>query len=143
MITPGRVNGALDQGGRRILLFDSLAGLSAGTLVLTFHEFLTTLYGVPSAGVLVIGATNLLYACYSGSLARQAYAGAGPGSRAINVLIAGNLLWAGICAILVAAWWSSASAIGLVMIAVEGVFVGALALVEYRFLCGRPGESGA
>lgn len=119
---------------RRILWLDSLGALVVGTLVLALSAPLADLYDLPRARVIALGVVNLLYGCGSGVLARQASRGLRPARRAVDLLIAGNLAWAGVCALLAAAWWNEASPWGLAQLLGEGAYVGALGLVERRWV---------
>jgi|JI10StandDraft_1071094.scaffolds.fasta_scaffold549322_3 hypothetical protein len=125
---------------RRILWLDSLGALLAGVLVLGLRERLAHLYGLPLALVTAMGLVNLVYGCGSGALARQASRGTRPARRWVDLLIAGNLAWAGVCVILAATWWTTVSPWGLLQLLGEGAYVGALGLVERRWV--RP-ESAA
>lgn len=115
---------------RRILWLDSLGALLAGVLVLGLRERLADLYGLPLALVTAVGLVNLMYGCGSGTLARQASRGTRPARRWVDLLIACNLAWAGVCVILAATWWAEASPWGLAQLLGEGVYVGGLGLVE-------------
>lgn len=117
-----------------ILRFDSLAGLLVGVLVLVFQDLLVRLYGIPPGLVLFTGLANLAYGSYSGTLVLRELAGKPPSRRAIVLLVAGNLAWTGVCALLIALYWREASAIGIGVLVAEGIFVGALGLVERRFV---------
>lgn len=119
---------------RRILWLDCLGALLAGVLVLGFRERLADLYGLPLALVTAVGVVNLVYGCGSGTLARQASRGVRPARRWVDLLIGANLAWTVVCALLAAAWWSEASAWGLAQLLGEGLYVGGLGLVEWRWV---------
>lgn len=117
-----------------ILRFDSLAGLLVGLLVLVLKDELAGLYGLAPMVVLWTGLANLAYGSYSGTLVLRERWGRLPSRRAIGMLVAGNLAWTGVCVLLIAYFWREASAIGIAVLAFEGLFVGVLGLVERRFV---------
>ena len=117
---------------RAILWLDGSAACVAGLVVLALHEALAQLHAFPPALVLFIGAVNLAYSCYSGTLAFRASRGHTPSRRAIGILVVANLAWVAVCAAIVAITASTASIFGLAHVGLEGLFVGALAIVEYR-----------
>ena len=119
---------------RRILWLDSLGALVVGVLVLALSAPLAELYVLPRALVVTLGVVNVLYGCGSGTLARQASRGMRPARRWVDLLIGANLAWTVVCALLAAAWWSEASAWGLAQLLGEGVYVGGLGLVEWRWV---------
>ena len=115
---------------RRILWLDSLGALVVGVLVLALSAPLAELYVLPRALVVTLGVVS----CGSGTLARQASRGMRPARRWVDLLIGANLAWTVVCALLAAAWWSEASAWGLAQLLGEGVYVGGLGLVEWRWV---------
>ncbi|MFY0539638.1 hypothetical protein [Nannocystis pusilla] len=116
---------------RAILWLDGSAACVAGVVVLALHDALAQLHGFPPALVLFIGVVNLAYSCYSGTLAIRASRGHTPTRRAIDILVVANLAWVAVCAAIVASTAGTASAFGLAHVGLEGLFVGALAVVEY------------
>ena len=119
---------------RTVLGIDGGAGLVVGVFVLALHGWLAGLYGFPRSWVLALGAANVAYGSYSGTLALRAARGRAPSRLAVDVLVAANLGWAVVCAALVAVAWRWASPLGLAVVAFEGVFVAALAVVERRIV---------
>ncbi|WP_434419082.1 hypothetical protein [Nannocystis pusilla] len=122
----------MNRRARAILWLDGCAACVAGVVVLALHEALARLHGFSPALVLFIGAVNLAYSCYSGTLAVRASCGRTPTRRAIDVLVVANLAWVVVCAAIVASTASTASIFGLAHVGIEGLFVGALAVVEYH-----------
>jgi hypothetical protein len=120
----------------RLLWFDGLAGGGVGLLVVALHRWLAGWYGLSAELVLGVGVVNVLYGTYSSSLALRATRGSPPPPLAVRALVAGNLGWTVVCAILVATHLQRESALGLVVLAGEGLFVGALGLVEARTFPG-------
>ena len=84
-----------------------------------------------------IGAVNLLYAGYAGSLAIRRRR-----PRALlYVLIIGNTLWMGVCLALALRFAEQASLLALAHLIGEALFVGVLAACEWRWraqICGLP-----
>lgn len=119
---------------QRFLLIDGAAGSAVGVFTLTFREWLAELYAMPLSLVTLIGFANLAYGSYSGTLAVRAWYQKTPSRRAIDLLIAANLAWTVVCAVLVAATYRSASVFGLGHVVLEGLFVAWLALAERRLV---------
>ena len=88
---------------------DCIAGALAGVLVLMFSGWLSPLHALPREILLLNGATNLLYASYSVSLAVRATQ---PRSL-IKVLVFANLSWALVCLCLAAFLAGSATVFGI------------------------------
>lgn len=124
----------LDPRAKPLLVLDGAAGALVGLVVLALHPIFASLYGLAVDRVLVIGAANLGYGCYSGTLALRWHRGRLPSVRSIRMLVIANALWACLCVVLLGLWWSQASWIGLAAIGLEGLFVGGLAAIERRVL---------
>ncbi|MDC0667862.1 hypothetical protein [Nannocystis radixulma] len=122
----------MNRRARAILWLDGSAACVAGVVVLALHDALARLHAFPPALVLFVGAANLAYASYSGSLAVLASLGRTPTRRAIDILVVANLAWIAVCAAILAATSRSASAFGLAHVGLEALFVGSLAVAEYR-----------
>lgn len=112
---------------RKLLWVDCIAAAAAGAAVLAFSGWLSRLYGLPRGLLLLIGAVNLLYACYSFSLAVRARRP----RHLLNVLIFANGAWAAVCLGLAVAFWRPATPFGLAQLIGEAVFVGGLAGLEW------------
>lgn len=100
-----------------------------GVLVLALHGWLTELYQLPGALVLVIGFANLAYACVSFTLAQLRHGDRVPFLRVVAVA---NVLWAVGCVILAAVWAGRATVFGMGQLIGEAVFVGWLGVLEWR-----------
>jgi len=124
----------MDGRARATLWIDSGAACVVGATFLLFREPLAALLGFPSALVLLIGVANLTYASYSGSLALLAARGSTLPRRAVDLLIGANLTWVAVCLALLVLTWREASVLGLAQVALEALFVGALALRERRLV---------
>ena len=122
---------------RYLLWIDSAAAASAGFFVLLLASWLSELYRLPHGLLLFIGAVNLFYAGYAGSLAIRRKR-----PRALlYVLIIGNTLWMGMCLALALRFAGHAAPLALAHLIGEALFVGALAACEWRWraqICGLP-----
>ncbi len=113
----------------RILWIDGIGGAVVGLVVLALHGWLASLYQLPIEFILFMGLINLLYGCYSLPLAFRKKRPL----HLIIILIIGNLAWAALCF-----WWAysfreTASIFGMIHLIGEGIYVGGLGLVEWRW----------
>ncbi|HEY6877842.1 MAG TPA: hypothetical protein VI299_07470 [Polyangiales bacterium] len=122
----------MDQRAQKVLWIDGGAGSIAGIFVLLLRDWLARLHGFPLALVVFLGIANLSYGSYSGSLALRATRGKAPSRRAVLILIAANLAWVGVCATVLSR--TTPTAFGFIHVGFEALFVGTLALVEYRLV---------
>lgn len=96
--------------------------------MLALSGWLSRLHALPRDLLLFIGVVNLLYACYSFSLARRA-------TRAmwqIKLLVYANAGWALACLGIIVAFRGTISPFGILHLAGEAAFVGWLAAVEWH-----------
>lgn len=114
---------------RRLLWIDGGGAALAGVLVLVASRWLSDVYRLPLDFVRFIALINLLYACYSLSLAAQ--------RRRPRVLIGllaiGNTVWALLCFRWAFIFFDAASVFGLVQLIGEGLYVGGLGVVEWHY----------
>ncbi len=115
---------------RKIILFDSLAGLSVGIASLLIYPFIAELHNWTPEFALYVALVNLGYGCYSGILTliyRKTTRGLLP---LVVLLIIANSAWTGQC--LTQIWYISSSSnwTGVGHLLMEAVFVGVLAFVE-------------
>lgn len=115
---------------KSLLWIDCTGGLVVGALVLAFAPWLSTLYAMPVGFVIVTGAANLAYGGFSFSLARRAVR---PRWQLL-LLVAANIGWAVFCAVATAVLSTQASRYGLAHLVIEGVYVGGLGLLEWKYL---------
>lgn len=113
---------------RHLLWVDCVAGAVVGVLVLVFARPLSHWEGLPLSVLTFTGAANLLYAAYSFSLAMRRERSI----RLIQILVLANLAWAPVCLGLLMRHSDSATAFGLLHLAGEAVFVGGLAIIEWK-----------
>jgi len=112
-----------------LLWMDSRAGLLVGALTLALGYWLAPWYGLSLPLLLLIAAANLAYGAFSAWLLAR------PRPRPlglIQALVVANLAWALVCLSLVAAHFAEARWLGLTHLVSEAVFVGGLAVLEWR-----------
>lgn len=114
---------------RHLLWVDGSAGLFVGAVVLLLCGWLSELYGLPYKLLFFIGVANVLYGSYSTSLAVRSVRPA----NLILLLVVANLTWAIGCMILAFTNGESVSLFGLAHLVGEGLFVGCLACLEWRW----------
>jgi hypothetical protein len=124
----------MDRRAQAILRLDGGAGFCVGVAVLLLHDWVGQLHALPPSLVFFLGAANLAYGSYSGTLAIRAAVGKATPRAAIDLLIAANALWSVVCAALLVMTHRSASPFGVAHIAIEGLFVAALAVAERRWV---------
>lgn len=113
---------------QRILWVDWIGATVVGLATLFLRVWLSELGGLPLQVVVSVGIANLLYAAYSLSLCILLT----PSMRLIKALVLANLAWSLICIALLVASWSVATGPGVVHLGGEALYVGILALVEWR-----------
>ena len=114
---------------KHILWIDCTAAASAGLIVLLAVPWLSQLYHLPKEIIIFVGCVNLLYACYSFTLANYK-------KRTlflINILVIANSIWVLVCLIMLWQFWQEMTIFAVIHIAGEVVFVGALARLEYQW----------
>jgi hypothetical protein len=114
---------------RKLLWIDGLGGAVAGIAVLLARNWLSQWYRLPLNLVFLIGAVNLAYGSYSLSLAVRARR---PGIL-ILLLVVANLTWAVCCLRWAALFAGTASWLGHAHLIIEGLYVGGLACLEWRW----------
>lgn len=114
---------------RNLLWVDCIAGALAGAAVLMLSGWLGSLYALPRGLLLFTGAVNVLYACYSFTLATRSQRP----RPLILLLVFANLAWAVVCLGLAVAFAGSATLFGVGHLVGEAVFVGGLAGLEWRW----------
>ncbi|HEX8384667.1 MAG TPA: hypothetical protein VF576_00705 [Rubricoccaceae bacterium] len=113
---------------RRLLWVDCMAGAVVGIAVIALSGWLSRLEGVPREVLIFTGVVNLLYASYSFSLAVRSERP----MRLIKLLVVANLAWVPMCLGLAVAFSGSVTPFGVVHLVGEALFVGGLAVVEWR-----------
>jgi hypothetical protein len=114
---------------RKLLWVDCIGAALVGVAVLALSEWLSELHGLPRGLLLFTGAVNLLYGSYSFSLARR--------DRRplvlLRVLVFANATWACVCVGLLVAFGAGATPFGVVHLGGEALYVGGLAVLEWRW----------
>lgn len=114
---------------RKLILFDGLAALTAGLIVLPLSRWFSEWYGLPFQFIVSMGLVNFAYACYSLSLAVSKVR---PMILVILLAVA-NAAWSIACFGFAGFFWHTAGALGIAHLLGEGVFVGTLASLEWRW----------
>ena len=126
---PGDVQVCAMDLRRKLLWVDASAALVAGVGVLLLCGWLSEWYALPENLLLLIGGVNVGYGVYGLLLASRARR-----PRAlILLLVMANLVWAAACLRWAVAYSESASVFGLAHLGGEGVYVGTLACLEWRW----------
>lgn len=112
----------------RLLWIDCTAGALVGVLIIALSGWLSELEGLPQSVLLFTGVVNLLYASYSFSLAVRAVRP----MHLIKLLVVANLAWVPVCITLVVYFRETITVFGILQLLGEAVFVGGLALLEWR-----------
>jgi len=112
-----------------ILWIDGLGALVAGVVVLLISGWLSELYRMPKELLIFIGTINVIYGSYSTPLAIRSERP----KKFINFLVAANLTWTLVCFILGFKFIETASIFGLIHLFGEGLYVGSLACLEWRW----------
>lgn len=113
---------------KKLLWVDCVGATLAGVVVIALSGWLSRLEGLPQDVLLFTGAVNLLYASYSFSLAVRSERP----MRLIKLLVFANLAWVPVCLGLVMAFWATATPFAFVHFVGEAVYVGGLAILEWR-----------
>lgn len=113
---------------KKLLWVDCTAGAIVGIVVIAFSGWLSQLEGLPREVLLFTGGVNLLYASYSFSLAVRAERP----MPLIKLLVFANLAWVPVCLGLAVTFFWSATPLGFMHLVGEAIFVGGLALLEWR-----------
>jgi hypothetical protein len=112
----------------RWLWIDCTAGAVVGVLVIALSDWLSRLEGLPRDVLLFTGVANLVYASYSFSLAVRSKRP----MPFITALVVANLAWVPVCLGLLIAFSESVTPFGMAHLIGEAIFVGALAVAEWR-----------
>lgn len=113
---------------KKLLWVDCTAGAIVGIVVIAFSGWLSQLEGLPREVLLFTGGVNLFYASYSFSLAVRAERP----MPLIKLLVFANLAWVPVCLGLAVTFFWSATPLGFMHLVGEAIFVGGLALLEWR-----------
>ena len=114
---------------RKLLWVDGLGALIVGSLLLLINGWLAKLCLLPQDLLIFMGVINIVFGFYSTSLAINSKR---PKTR-ISILVAANFTWALVCFYLLLTFSKTASIYGGTYLLVEGLYVGGLAYLEWRW----------
>ncbi len=112
-----------------ILWLDCLGGLLVGVLVLLGYPFLVRIEGLPESTVISMGVANLIYGAFSLFVTTRQRRHIG----LVRTLALANMAWLAVCVGIVVRWFNTATAVGVLLIVGEGVYVAALGLIEWTW----------
>lgn len=124
----------MDHRAKSILAVDGCGGLLVGAAVLLLPDLFHALYEIPRTLLVVMGAANLTYGVYSSTLAASAFKRETVPRRWVTLLCVANLSWTAVCAVLLVYLAGTITALGAAHLALEGLYVATLAVLEYRFV---------
>lgn len=111
-----------------VLHIDGSAGLAVGLVLFALAEWVSELYRLPLNIILFLASANILYGCYALALALSNQRSL----MAIKVLSIANSVWVVICVAIVVLYVQTASPVGFLFIGGEALFVGVLAVYEWK-----------
>jgi len=114
--------------GDRLLRLDWTGAAVVGVVTLSLHPWLSELGGLPPRALIAVGMVNLAYAAYSLLLWIRPMRPMYP----VVVLVGANLAWSAICVGLLVACWALITPLGVLHLGGEAVWVGVLAVLEWR-----------
>ncbi|MEL7059302.1 MAG: hypothetical protein AAGN46_04655 [Acidobacteriota bacterium] len=114
---------------RDLLWIDGIGGLAVGLAMLLALPWLPQLFRLPPDLVRFIAIANLVYGVFSTTLARRARRP----RAAVLFLIAANVLWGLACLRWAVLFFGTASFLGIAHMIAEGIYVGGLGLLEWRW----------
>lgn len=114
---------------KKLLWVDCIGGGVVGVLVLVLARWLSDWYRLPYDFVIMMGIVNLAYGSYSFTLAMLSKRP----MPLIRLLVFTNLLWMVLCLRWAVIFYGTASILGMAQLIIEGLYVGGLGCVEWRF----------
>lgn len=111
-----------------VLHVDGSAGLAMGLVLFALAEWVSELYRLPLNIILFLASANIIYGCYALALALSNQRSL----MAIKVLSIANSVWVVICVAIVVLYVQTASPVGFLFIGGEALFVGVLAVYEWK-----------
>ena len=111
-----------------VLHIDGSAGLAVGLVLFALAKWVSELYRLPLNVILFLASANILYGCYALALALSNKRSL----MAINILSIANSVWVFVCAAIVVLYVQTASPVGFLFIGGEALFVGVLAVYEWK-----------
>ena len=111
-----------------VLHIDGSAGLAVGLALFAFDGWVSELYHLPLNIILFLASVNTIYGCYALALALSRK----KSLMSIKVLSIANSVWVIICAAIIILYAHTTSPIGVFFICGEALFVGMLAVYEWK-----------
>jgi len=111
-----------------VLHIDGSAGLAVGLVLFALAKWVSELYRLPLTVILFLASANILYGCYALALALSNQRSL----MAIKVLSTANSVWVVICVAIVVLYVQTLSPVGFLFIGGEALFVGVLAVYEWK-----------
>ncbi len=112
----------------RLLWIDCTGAVIAGVLVLLLSRWLGALEGLPHEVLIFTGTANLLYGSYSFSLAVRKKCP----MHLLKMLVVANLMWPLVCIGILFQYHQVITPFACIHLAGEALYVGGLAIVEWR-----------
>lgn len=112
----------------KLLWLDSLGGLGVGIVVLAISGWIATLHGLPPRVVMLVGAANVIYGCFSLSIQLHHRRTV----THIALLSSANVVWLGVCLIIVLMYRTAITPFGVIHLIGEGLYVAGLGVLEWR-----------
>jgi hypothetical protein len=109
---------------QQLLWIDSIAALLSGCVVLVF----TSSLNLPHRILQVMGIISLGYSAYSLSLAQRKI----KAIRLLKLLVFANCAWVIVCLSITVLYRNTSTVYGTVYLLLEALFVGTLAILEWR-----------
>lgn len=119
----------MKNGRRRLLWVDGLGGLVVGVIVILLFGWLSELEGLPQKVLIFTGVANLVYGSFSTSLAARRVRPL----KLIVFLAIANIAWSPVCLLLAIQFSESITSVGIVHLIGEGLYVGGLGCLEWRW----------
>ena len=114
---------------RNILWIDCLGGLSVGAVMLLLSRQIANLDALPVSTVIAMAFANVVYGSFSLYVTIQ-----DPRSQfLVRVLAVANMCWFLFCVLIVASNWKTISLPGILHVLGEGIYVGFLGFIEWRW----------
>ena len=114
---------------KKLLWIDCLGALAAGAAMLVFSSWLSGLYGFSRQFVVGLAAVNLAYGSFSLSLAARRRRP----PALIALLALANLAWGLVCFAAAIHLSDAATPFGLAHLVLEGLYVGGLGALEWKW----------
>ncbi len=119
-----------------VLLLDWTGAALVGVATIALHDWLSARGGLPESVLIGVGLANLTYGAFSLFLWRHP----ARSIALIKVLVVANLAWSAVCLYLLSVHWRIVTPIAVLHLGGEALYVGLLALLEWRFRASLSGS---